>query len=503
MKKTLNILVIAAATLMLASCSDKWLQPESKTNILEADYYNSADRLFTGLVAAYDPLKWYDYFYQYNSLNMVSDIMADDILCGGSNDSDQPTLVKAHYYTLTPADQPNQIWTICYSGVNRANIVIAKAPSIEMDETTKALYVAEAKVLKCWYYNILWKYWGNIPYYDENLTFPYSCEQIGHDEVYAKVIATLEGVIDSDVLPMKAAIGDEGRVTQAMAKMLYAEMVMYQNDDTRYSKALGYMQDIIKSTKYSLASDFAGIWLESGEWCDESIWEINYISEGGIRDWGAPIATGGSVYPVLIGIPGVTGNDFVDGWGFSPVAKKAYDMYSANDTRRDGGILNFADYAAKTGNTYVPRWESTGYFLLKYLARKGGNHGYVASDNLNYGNNQRIYRYSETLLNAAELLLRTNGSSTDATNYLNEVRERAKVSDETATIDNIIEERHLEFVGEGKRYWDLVRTGKAATVLVAGDPAGRTASWTENKKYWPIPQSEIDKSATTLTQNNY
>ena len=186
MKKIYNILAIAAAALTLASCSDKWLEVESKTSILEADYYNSADRLFTGLVAAYDPLKWYDYFYQYNSLNMVSDIMADDILCGGSNDSDQPTLVKAHYYTLTAADEPNQIWTICYSGINRANIVIAKAPAIEMDEATKTLYVAEATVLKCWYYNILWKYWGNIPYYDENLSFPYSCDQVGHDKVYDK-----------------------------------------------------------------------------------------------------------------------------------------------------------------------------------------------------------------------------------------------------------------------------------------------------------------------------
>ena len=34
------------------------------------------------------------------------------------------------------------------------------------------------------------------------------------------------------------------------------------------------------------------------------------------------------------------------------------------------------------------------------------------------------------------------------------------------TIDNIINERRLEFVGEGKRYWDLIRTDKAASVLV-------------------------------------
>ena len=71
------------------------------------------------------------------------------------------------------------------------------------------------------------------------------------------------------------------------------------------------------------------------------------------------------------------------------------------------------------------------------------------------------------------------------------------------TVDNIIEERHLEFVGEGKRYWDLVRTGKASTVLVPDEYGYRTNTWSVNKKYLPIPQSAIDSAQGSLTQNNY
>ena len=71
------------------------------------------------------------------------------------------------------------------------------------------------------------------------------------------------------------------------------------------------------------------------------------------------------------------------------------------------------------------------------------------------------------------------------------------------TIDNILQERAYEFVGEGKRYWDLVRTGKAASVLVPDSYGYRTNSWTENKKYLPIPQNEIDAAQGTLIQNNY
>lgn len=128
----------------------------------------------------------------------------------------------------------------------------------------------------------------------------------------------------------------------------------------------------------------------------------------------------------------------------------------------------------------------------------------MASGELNYNNNWRIYRYSETLLNAAELLVLTGGSTAEAKSYLNEVRRRSGLRTELEpTIDNIIEERHLEFVGEGKRYWDLIRTDKAASTLIPDEYGYRTNSWTPNKKYLPIPQSEIDRAKGTLKQNPY
>ena len=99
-------------------------------------------------------------------------------------------------------------------------------------------------------------------------------------------------------------------------------------------------------------------------------------------------------------------------------------------------------------------------------------------------------------------MLRGAGSG-DAQGYLDQVRKRAGLASIPANLENVIEERHLEFVGEGKRYWDLIRTDKAATVLVPDEYGYRTNSWTPSKKYLPIPQSEIDKALGTLTQNAY
>ena len=97
----------------------------------------------------------------------------------------------------------------------------------------------------------------------------------------------------------------------------------------------------------------------------------------------------------------------------------------------------------------------------------------------------------------------TGGNTADATNYLNQVRTRAGLQGVSqATLDNILEERHLEFCGEGKRYFDLVRTGNAASTLVPDSYGYRTNSWTPSKKHIPLAQSELDADPT-LVQNNY
>ena len=506
--KKIIIAISALAVLLMSSCTKEFVTVKHNSSEPQSEYYIDESRMFEGLVAAYDPLKWYDYFYQYTPLHLMSDIMADDIYCGGSNDGDQPQLVKIHYYTQTPTEIVDVPWTTSYSGINRCCHVLENVDNVPgMSDETKALYKAEATVLKAYYYTILWKFYGNVPYYDVNLVSPYVAPQLTADEVYTNIVTRLEEVFEMNVLPMRQTPENYGRVTKAMAYMLYTEAVMYQNDESRYGKALGFMKEIIESGQYALVADFESIWAETGEWGTESIWEINYVSEGGVRDWGAPIATGGNVFSIFMGVPQGT-SVTAEGWGFGPVAQHAYDMYEEGDIRRDGGIYNHNEWLEKVANddqraAYAPRWQSVGLHNKKYMARANGNHGKLADANMNHGNNIRVYRYAETLLNAAELsvLLGQNGSS-----WLEEVRRRAGCTDKGSDQAAIIKERRKEFLGEGKRYWDLVRSGQAASVLAAGTHEYRTAGWSENKKHWPIPQAEIDKTASSshpIKQNNY
>ena len=250
---------------------------------------------------------------------------------------------------------------------------------------------------------------------------------------------------------------------------------------------------------YALNPDYTNIFKESGEWTDESIYEINYKDDNAVRSWSNPLYPGGTVLPRLISpngwADGTDGHD--NGWGFAPIRLETYERYAEGDTRRDATCWN----AAAVGS-YNPRYQDTGFFLEKYVAHTGDNKDQNADADLNWNNNLRIYRYSETLLNAAELIVRGFGSG-DAQGYLDQVRNRAGVPSIAATLENIIEERHLEFVGEGKRYWDAIRSGIASQVFVPDQYGYRTTTWSPNKKYLPIPQSEMDKAQGTLTQNNY
>lgn len=506
MKKILISCGLISA-LAFSSCGDSFLEVSPTTQIPQEEYYNSEDRITKGLMAAYAPLQWPDWaFGQYNPLEFISDVMSDDVRVGGANATDNEHLQRMRFFNANSTYVCESLWTVFYSGVNRANLVIQNIDNVkDIKQENKDRILAEAYTLRAYYYSWLWKLWGNVPHYNENPTTPpYIVPQITADELYAYIVADLDLALEGngEKLPETVVEAELGRLTRAAAQMLRANVIMYQNDEKRYAEVLTDMRSIINSGKYDLVDDFGGIWEDAGEWSKESIFEVNYIDNPSGRTWGNPIGSGGSVYPTLIGINGLTGSpEYASGWGFEPVEESLYRLYDNTDQRKDTGILNFAKHKEEYPSaTYDPRYDDTGFFNRKYLPRQGGNSENKGDKDLNYRNNYRVYRFSETLLIAAELVVKTNAGQGEADGYLNRVRARAYQNQgsyqKTATLDNILLENRLEFAGEGHRFWDLVRFGKAESVLGA-------RGYAPNKKHLPIPQSEIDKAQGSLTQNPY
>lgn len=495
----------ASIALAATSCSDNFLEVENPSGENLEEYYTTDAHINEALNAAYDPIHWPDWgLGQYNALNIDAEIMGDNFWVGGSNKTDMQNWHMLFNYEANSSNTLSSLWTVDYSGIKRCNDLLKYLGWAEQNLTAsnKASYEMQGRALRVYFYNNLWHYFGNIPFYLENLSNPYTAPQLKADEVYTNLITELEAIIDSGTLPMRWDDANSGRMSQAMCYMMYAEMVMYQNDNTRYAKALKYMQEIINDkSNYGLVDDYASIWKESGEWCKESIWEVNYEDGNSERGWSSPLAIGGTVLPTLIAPnswPGGDGwNQGGDGWGFLPVRLETYELFGSNDKRRDATVWDCR------GVEYTKRYQDTGLWLAKYRPFTENNADAGFDNNLNYNNNLRVYRVAEAYLNAAELLLETGGDAGQAKEYVNAIRRRAGIAELSAvTKDDVINERRLEFIGEGKRYFDLVRTGKAASTLVPDSYGYRTNSWTESKKYIPIAQAELD-SDPALVQNNY
>ncbi len=499
LNKKLYLLPVAALGLGLTSCGSGWLDITNNLQDPIEDYYTNEANIQQAVVAAYDPLHWFDYANQYTGINIYPEVLTDQCYPGGGDVGDMSEW-KAIFNFSTTADQVLiGNYENAYSGIKRCNDAIKYMyeywqPTTDKELANRAYYESQCVALRVFFYNQLWHWWGNVAYYTENLTEPFFAPQYTADEVYDAMIKDLETVIAANNLPDKCTGSELGRVTKHFVYMLYTEIVMYQNDQTRKPTALKYMEEIINSGLYDLMPNFADIWEVEGEWCQESIWEINYSDYQAARNWTWGGTAGGTVVPTMLNPREYSKADGIhtQGWSFCTVRQSCFDSYDPADTRRDATIWQPGE-----GN-YKPAYQDTGYFLAKYAGRINYNAAQIADADLNYSNNLRLYRFSEALLYAAEL------GSPKAQDYLDRVRSRAGLGSVPATLDNIIRERAWEFLGEGKRYWDLIRTGLAVDYLVEDNeiPDGRKGHYTPNKKYIPFPQSEIDKCQGHLKQNS-
>ncbi|MBR4525184.1 MAG: RagB/SusD family nutrient uptake outer membrane protein [Bacteroidales bacterium] len=496
-----RLFLILAIVGLVSSCGDQFLTAHS-TGKAEAGGEATEGAIVSYLASAYQILLFDSYANQnYNAVLLMSDVRSDDIYKGGGDASDQAWMGQMAEFTVSANTSPTGLWSIYFTGIQRCNnTIIACENAVGMEAAPERLaqYNAEAHFLRAYYTHLLWKFYGNIPYFEEPLSVdPYMTKQLTADQVYEEILEDLEVAAADGVLPMTSSV--IGHANRAAALMLRARVILYQNDAARYDRAAADMAAIISSGAYRLFDDFDAMWLEENEFCCESIFESNQLDAptgGDQKDWGSGWHGYGTNLPAFISPNGLEDPNgvFKGGWGFGPVRAEAWEMFEDGDIRRDASILDWRD--AK----YNKRHQDTGFFQKKYAAREGYNPP-PGDQDLNYDNNLRLFRYAETLLNYAELVgvlgvSPVNGIT--AQECLDAVRTRAGLASVPVSLENLKKERRYEFFGEGMRFWDLIRWGDAEKVLsesVDGGTWNYTRSFSMGKdKYLPIPQHEIDNT---------
>jgi hypothetical protein len=494
-------LLFLSTIFLFFSCEKDFLQRNPIIGITQENFYQTEEDAVAAVNAAYAALQFeispaghFRWFW--------GDIMSDDSEKGGSGDNDAfELLLLETFQGPVNTDLLESEWSADYEGIYRANTVLTYVPNITMDETKKAQILGEARFIRAWFYYNLVTIFGDVPLVDRLLSpSEYNLPRSPKAEIWALIESDLTQA--AQVLPLKSQYGSEdlGRITKGAAQALLVKTYLWQE---RWADAQTAAEAIISSNEYSLTANYADIFTTGGENNEESIFEIQYMNASG-GNWGKNNANEGTFSNVFQRARGqfegygfnIPTQDFVDEF----FAEGFEDPRLASTVFREGNPMGDRGLFTKDATGGFPH----NFYAKKYFNNKGEEAPF-GDPNPNGGTNDRVIRYADVLLMHAEAAAK-NGNEGAARTSLNQVRARARGSNTTillpisasgqALIDAIYRERRIELGLEGHRFFDLVRTGRAATVLAG-------LGYVENIHHvFPIPQSQIQATNGVITQNS-
>lgn len=524
MKSAIKIFSVLTLFIILTGCND-FLDVQPENAYLAENFYSTESQVFQGLVAAYDPLQWSYVDGRWVSMVMLGEIWSDNANAGGDQTNfDQPgwqDIDDLKASALSP--DIKAIWKKFYFGINRANQVLN---NVTLDTDLVKQYKAEAKFLRAFYLFELFKTFGPVPII---LSQPdpddKSARRQSMSDVFDRITTDLKDAIP--LLPLSYGTDSKGRVTKGAAQAILGKAYLYwadmKNDDAAmFDLAAEQFKEVIESGEYTLVDDFTQLYAFGAANSTESVFEIQYTNEIP-ADWNTGYQfVNGNMMIQLCGIRGLCAShpDYIEGWGFMLMTKNLYDSYLSDDLiRRDAAIISQISLTlggcAVSASVQNPA-DLEGYWQRKYANYKAYTVPNGGEVNVLKDANQPVIRYADVLLMCAEALERGNGSSAEAQTYVDMVRERAKgPGDNTGNfttasqlmtaqgwslLEVIWYERRAELAGEGDRWFDLVRSGRATAglfLLPTGNP--RPDNFSSQDLYLPIPQHDVDITNGGLT----
>lgn len=378
-------------------------------------------------------------------------------------------------------------WNSSYQGIGKANMVIKESEDKEYEN--KAKYIAEAKFLRALYYSYLLNYFGNVPMVLEPAT---SYEeafannvQVEKQQIYELIISDLNEAKNN--LPANYSAEERGKATSGAARTLLAKVLMELEN---YSEAAVELEAVLNSGEYMLIDDYAEVFDINNENNQEIIFSVQYI-EGtyGLSSNYMYKFSPWSVEPDFLG----HGQEIAR-TGMNLPTTDLINSFEDGDQRKSMIDLSYTE-------------EETGYYNGNIVPfhKKFWHEGHDVR--FQTGANFPLFRYPHVLLMLAECYLREGGG--DPVSLINQVRTRAGLqTTSSVTLEDIIQERRVEFYGEADRWDVLVRTKKAHELMEAHGETERerpsdqinNQAFTNIKNLYPIPASAI-QTDPDLEQN--
>lgn len=413
---------------------------------------------------------------------ILQDVASDDMQKTWISNSDQPWMDELDNFTYTSTNGGlNGAWKYNYEGIKRVNIALDFLLNPEIETITgittqrKNQLLGEAYFLRSFYYFTLVNDFGDVPLILETVkTYQEAFDKAVRApkaEVWKQINADL--ALAKNLLPNEKYISnsEKWRVTKGAVIALQAKTALYNE---KWQEVISTVNELQGLGFYSLNANYFDNFSTETEFKDnEVIFSFDHQS------YVVP-ARGNGWCPLL-------------NWGFFAPTTNFLNSFEPNDPRKSYTV------------NFDKKW------VNKILGTTNG---------ANIGNDQSpsnkiFFRFADVLLWKAEALNET-GDYSGAIAIINQIRTRARTtvtiseaippagtlpdrpesSDKKTIKDWLIAERRAELGFENQRMQDLKRWRIVKEVMKA---SGK--NFQDKNMLYPIPQSEIDKTAGKLTQN--
>ncbi|MCM1150908.1 MAG: RagB/SusD family nutrient uptake outer membrane protein [Alistipes sp.] len=559
--KYLSAILLAGAV----SCS---LDTESMSSIDSGTYYKTMADAEAARVGCYDG---YRRISAENALSftLASEVMGDDCFGGaGMGDARNYQMLDRFDIAQAPGsvNEFNDLWRLSYNAIFNCNTLLANLGNIEWKadasrgcetpEATRDAYEGEARFLRAVVYFDLVRLFERVPL----LTVPTKevVAQAAPEETYALIIADLKFAMEHiPYVPTPAwhksfdgtATADAAAALLGRVYLFYTGYYGKEHEALTKAEAVEALEFVVERGNYGLvqkgdddANGFTRLWRAAiatdagaGKGLDNHSWvgraceyaetnefiftqKFNFLSNYNGN-------ASGNRWLVMVGlrnIDHVQAVPYGKGWGIMTVSPDAKRVFEAADPRLKATIIDFAS-EGRTGVTdqvvSLGDWrEFTGYNFKKYIPLSCNVDGKAVAEvsGSDFAEGEQDFQISQyqdvVIMRYADVLLMLSELKEDAS-YMNLVRQRAGMGDLAYSKENILAERHRELMGEGVRYWDLLRQGveyAAETIagswtVQSGNVDDRIVISKENilskRGLCRIPESQIVAANGVYTQN--
>jgi hypothetical protein len=496
--RTHTRLLAAAAlpTLAALSACDNVLEVKPETFSGTTTYYQSPEQIDRAVFGAYSYLQTIYGSGGNGPMWLLAEMRADNTTYQQNQTNRGLVLNETVDDFLTTSDNTGvtAMWNNSYASILQANIILDRIDAVKYaDQAAKDRAVGEARFLRALHYFNLVRLFGDVPlrlHETQSYEDAFSKTRAPADSVYRQIIADAQDAIAK--LPARSALpaAQAGRATKGAATMLLADVHMTRKS---WAEAATALQSVL-GMGYSLVTPYERVFDPAFKNGPESIMEVQY-AEAVVNESSAflqrfiPLT---SARDLTFGTP-----DNADGGGWNIPTKDIVRAYEAGDQRKNASVGFYVNARNRT-ETDVAFGDTIPYVKKTY-------HAYATAGRTN--DNFPLWRYAETLLNYAETLNEL-GRTGEAYQYVNQVRARAGLGALPAGLSQaqfreaVVKEQRVELAFEDKRWFQLLRTGRAVDIMRAhgaelkayaglGRRAAASYNVTAQMLLFPLPIREI------------